>query len=228
MLTGVTHDRGLIHRAEHGRIITRGRLSPGHRQFDLKVLGSFSDSSGAGVVGENTATTGNPVGVEGTVPSNSPGYGLYTDVDTKVGGELVASPIAFPPYDTVGDDPQRVRDALGALFDEPAWAGPRYISGDSHPEGNGAFDGAVLAPTGDVVFTPLASDSVGVYDPVTDTYTSGDQHSEGSTPFQGGALSPTGEVVFAPGDSANVGVFDTNARTHKPRVTALHPLVNNS
>ena len=40
-------------------------------------------------------------------------------------------------------------------------------------------------------------------------------------------LAPTGEVVLAPADSDDVGVIDTRAQTHKPRVTALHPLVNN-
>jgi hypothetical protein len=53
-----------------------------------KVLGSFSDSSGAGVRGENAANTGTPIGVEGTVPNNPSGYGLSTPNDARVGGSL--------------------------------------------------------------------------------------------------------------------------------------------
>lgn len=62
-------------------------------------------------------------------PVSPHGYGLYTTVDAKVDGRLAASTIALPQYDTVGNYPRRVHDSLGPLFDDPAWAGPRYTYG---------------------------------------------------------------------------------------------------
>jgi hypothetical protein len=53
-----------------------------------KVRGEFSDSSGAGVLGRNTAGSGTPIGVEGAVPNASGGYGLSTPHDANVGGAL--------------------------------------------------------------------------------------------------------------------------------------------
>lgn len=57
-----------------------------------KVLGEFGAQSGAGVLGKNTAGSGTPVGVEGTVPNVPGGYGLATSGDARVGGtaELAA------------------------------------------------------------------------------------------------------------------------------------------
>lgn len=51
-----------------------------------KVLGEFSDTSGAGVLGKNTATSGTPIGVQGAVPNNSGGYGLQTPDDARIDG----------------------------------------------------------------------------------------------------------------------------------------------
>lgn len=64
-----------------------------------KVLGEFADGTGAGVLGKNTATSGTPIGVEGTTPNASSGYGLYTPDDAKVAGTLEASVL-----DTAGGD----------------------------------------------------------------------------------------------------------------------------
>lgn len=50
-----------------------------------KVLGKFSDSSGAGVLGHNTSGSGDAIGVQGVTDSSS-GYGLHTPDDAKVEG----------------------------------------------------------------------------------------------------------------------------------------------
>jgi len=58
-----------------------------------KVRGEDALSSGAGVLGTNTAGSGTPIGVEGAVPNNTAdGYGLSTPHDANVGGtaELAA------------------------------------------------------------------------------------------------------------------------------------------
>lgn len=59
-----------------------------------KVRGSFSDQNGAGVLGENTAESGTPIGVEGAVPNAGAGYGLSTPQDARVSGTLETSGLA--------------------------------------------------------------------------------------------------------------------------------------
>jgi hypothetical protein len=50
-----------------------------------KVIGEFSDSTGAGVLGYNKAGSGDAIGVQG-VTDSSAGYGLHTPDDAKVEG----------------------------------------------------------------------------------------------------------------------------------------------
>lgn len=52
------------------------------------MLGEFVDSTGAGVLGKNTAGSGTPIGVEGAVPNAPGGYGLSTPDDAKIDGWL--------------------------------------------------------------------------------------------------------------------------------------------
>jgi chaperonin cofactor prefoldin len=51
-----------------------------------KVLGQFDADNGVGVLGQNDANSGTPIGVQGAVPNSSAGYGLATPDDAKVGG----------------------------------------------------------------------------------------------------------------------------------------------
>jgi len=81
-----------------------------------------------------------------------------------------------------------------------------YFSGPAHGEGGSAFSGATLAPDGRVVFSPLDSLNVGIFDPSDDSYTSGPAHGEGGNAFIGATLAPDGRVVFSPFDSSNVGI----------------------
>jgi hypothetical protein len=55
---------------------------------NYKVLGRTTATSGAGVLGQNDAGSGVPVGVKGAVPNEPAGYGLATPDDAKVGGAL--------------------------------------------------------------------------------------------------------------------------------------------
>jgi hypothetical protein len=55
---------------------------------NYKVLGEFDAADGAGVLGKNTANSGTPIGVEGSVPNATGGYGLSTPHDANVGGTL--------------------------------------------------------------------------------------------------------------------------------------------
>jgi len=58
-----------------------------------KILGEFTASDGASVAGQNNASSGTPIGVQGAVASNS-GYGLSTPDDARVQGELQTSSVA--------------------------------------------------------------------------------------------------------------------------------------
>lgn len=58
----------------------------------FKILGEFNDEDGAGVVGHNTADSGTAIGVEGKTESNE-GYGLFTEDDARVEGELTTTAI---------------------------------------------------------------------------------------------------------------------------------------
>jgi hypothetical protein len=53
-----------------------------------KVLGEFAATNGAGVLGANTADSGTPIGVEGSVPNATGGYGLATADDARIEGIL--------------------------------------------------------------------------------------------------------------------------------------------
>lgn len=59
----------------------------------FKILGQLDDSEGAGVVGHNTAETGDAIGVEGKTESDD-GYGLYTEDDAHVGGEMESKSVS--------------------------------------------------------------------------------------------------------------------------------------
>jgi len=57
-----------------------------------KVLGEFSASNGVGVLGQNNAGSGTPIGVQGAVPNNtSGGFGLATPHDARIKGTLTTS-----------------------------------------------------------------------------------------------------------------------------------------
>lgn len=56
-----------------------------------KVLGHFSEATGVGVLGQNDATSGTPIGVEGAVPGTENGYGLFTSDDGRIEGTLATT-----------------------------------------------------------------------------------------------------------------------------------------
>ena len=78
-------------------------------------------------------------------------------------------------------------------------SGPNVISGQI---------GGVLLPDGRVVFVPANANTVGLYDPSTNTFTSGPNVGSRHFKFCGGVLLPNGRVVFVPAYSTTVGLFD--------------------
>ncbi len=57
-------------------------------QSNYKVLGQLAADNGVGVLGQNDASSGTPIGVQGAVPNNSAGYGLATSDDLRLEGVL--------------------------------------------------------------------------------------------------------------------------------------------
>ncbi|WP_136342335.1 metallophosphoesterase family protein [Halapricum salinum] len=64
--------------------------------FPYKIIGKIQDATGVGVLGHNTATSGETIGVEGKVESTN-GYGLYTDNDAHIGGKLITGQLDVEP-----------------------------------------------------------------------------------------------------------------------------------
>jgi len=56
-----------------------------------KVRGKFTDGQGAGVVGQNDAGSGTPLGVQGAVPNSADGFGLATPDDARIEGDIESS-----------------------------------------------------------------------------------------------------------------------------------------
>jgi len=189
------------------------------KEHSYKSRGEQSGAEMSGVVGVATASSGLSIGVRGEAP-HPDGYGLYTSDDAYVGGTLGVGSVEvqdkLPTYYYVSDlSSDSTLRALKMLFDETAWMDGTYRDGPSHGENTNAFFGSVLTQRGEVVFVPLGSANVGVYDPTTDTYPSGASHGEtGPYPFIGGTISQTGDVVFAPYDADNIGQYDPNTDTY--------------
>ena len=81
-------------------------------------------------------------------------------------------------------------------------------------EGDAAFYGGVLLPSGKVVLVPRNADYVGIYDPVANTYTRGPYMAEGNSAFVGGVLLSSGKVVLVPYYADYVGIYDPDADTY--------------
>lgn len=87
------------------------------------------------------------------------------------------------------------------------------------------FQGGVLLPSGNVMFTPGFSANVGLFDPVALTFSNSTQVGSATTiKFSGSTLLPSGQVVMVPSAAANVGLLDS--MTPAPPEFCLSPYVN--
>jgi hypothetical protein len=94
-------------------------------------------------------------------------------------------------------------------------------------EGNGAFAGGVLLPSGKVVLVPLNADYIGLYDPEANTYTRGpSMAAEGDAAFLGGVLLPSGKVVLVPYDADYIGICTPNPLLTAPSRVAESAYLN--
>jgi hypothetical protein len=83
------------------------------------------------------------------------------------------------------------------------------------------YSGGVLIPDGRVVFVPMTSNKLGIYNPSSDTFTETtytattlDGSSNTNTlKYQGGVLIPDGRVVFVPRGSNKLGIYTPSSDT---------------
>lgn len=218
-----------------------GRIQSDGGSSACKFVGETSDETRTGVLGCNTAATGTTYGVRGEVDSPG-GYGLATTtrlgIEGALDGDLVPStagdpissflgptltvndgtldavPASLPQLDSIGSIPKyKTLHGLGSRFGATAWTEPTYTAGDSLGGQSNDFIGAVATRTGEVVFVPYEQDSVGLYDPQTDSATKGPDHNQGLFAYSGGTLTASGDVVFAPFDADAVGIYDPASGT---------------
>ena len=83
------------------------------------------------------------------------------------------------------------------------------------------FHGGVLAPNGNVIFTPSGSGNVGVFNPTLITYSNITGPGITAASFWGSVLLPTGNVVFAPNQSSNIGMFNPVSLAYSNYYTIL-------
>ena len=95
-----------------------------------------------------------------------------------------------------------------------------YSDGAAHGRGSGAFQGAVVAPNGNIILVPYNSTNIGIYDPTTKNYSNGPAHGRGSGAFMGGVLAPNGNIILVPFNSIAVGIY--NPITNNYSDIALH------
>jgi hypothetical protein len=130
-----------------------------------KILGQLKDKDGAGVVGHNTAESGDAIGVECATESDE-GYGLYTEDDARVGGEMSSSSLSTDEltniYDFVISPSDDLQDIISnqASKGDSIWIGPGQHDTDGRTDitvDNLTIDGAgasslVKGAGGHVVF----------------------------------------------------------------------------
>ena len=94
-------------------------------------------------------------------------------------------------------------------------------------EGDGAFSGGVLLPSGKVVLIPRNADYVGIYDPGANTYARGpSMAAEGNLAFYGGVLLPSGKVVLIPRNADYIGICTPNPLLTAPSRVAESAYLN--
>jgi hypothetical protein len=103
-----------------------------------------------------------------------------------------------------------------------------YTAGPAHGReigGNqmdlGAFCGGVKADDGRIIFSPMCSTRVGIFDPETNLYTDGPAHGQGfsytnqmPSAFNGAVKAEDGRIIFPPFNSRVVGIFDPASDTY--------------
>ena len=86
-----------------------------------------------------------------------------------------------------------------------------YNYGSSSDE---KFIGGILAPNGKIIFVPYNSSTIGIYDPITNSYSEKDHETNGNYLFSGGVLAPNGKIIFVPLSSSTIGIYDPITNTY--------------
>lgn len=68
-----------------------------------KVKGQLEADNDPAILGQNDANGGTPIGVQGAVPNNTGGYGLYTNQNAYVDSTLDVGTVSFADSDGDGN-----------------------------------------------------------------------------------------------------------------------------
>jgi hypothetical protein len=119
------------------------------------VLGQFESDDGVGVLGQNDASSGTPIGVQGAVPNNtSDGFGLATPHDARIKGIVDTNGTDFVveagTQSTVNAENVVLGHASNAVTGGAVGAGGATISGGGRDDGSTDWSNAVTAIYGTV------------------------------------------------------------------------------
>ena len=90
----------------------------------------------------------------------------------------------------------------------PFWSsGNGYTAIAAGAPATSAYNGGVLLPDGRVVFVPNFASSIGLFNPMTNTFSS-ILGMPGNYAYSGGVLLPDGRVLFVPANATTIGLFN--------------------
>ena len=178
-------------------------------RVEYKIRGQLTDTYGIGVLGRNTAASGLPIGVLGTVPNASDGYGLATPDDTLVEGDLDAT--SGHTLTVAGDRVMRLAPAGKDTNDSGVTygIGGSVVGGYVGNDANGAL-GAVIGGGGGATTKDSSGKVLAGPNEVTDRFgTVGG----GSNNRAGNAQSGTEDAMYATVSGGNTNTASDQGTT---------------
>ena len=220
--------------APNGKAIFVPRSSANIGVFDWTSLTmsnvTIQITNADGFIGGCLLPNGNVV----FIPATSANVGMLSaDQSTfsNIGPFFTAGPTKFiggvlAPNGNVIMTPGALNSANVAIFNPTNSTCSNVPTGVDGSSGGGAFQGAALLPSGNVIFAPCASANVGLFDPIAITYSNLVTPLDPSVgnKFYGATLIPDGRIVFTPMVSQNVAVLSTF--TPAPVEFCLSPYFN--
>jgi hypothetical protein len=178
-------------------------------------------------------------------PCSSANIGMYNTYSLAASGFSNVGPVKASPI--VGTYETAVLTATGNVVFAPCYVSgtykgnvivynPSFVSSPIATGGysnvqifnsatNYLYTGAALLPTGNVVFPPLDSANIGMFNPTTLSFSNlGPAFTAGVGKFCGCTLLPDGRLVFCPSGVSNVGILNT--LTPAPPEFCLSPYFN--
>lgn len=88
---------------------------------------------------------------------------------------------------------------------------------------NGAYMGSIYTADNRVLFIPLSSTYLGIFNPTINLFSSIPGF-PGNNAYNGGILAPDGRVIFVPANTSNIGIFTPSTNTYST-ITPILPSI---